>query len=350
MYMFRSQTADGVWRLAYKAISTPGEKILVQKSRTGDTKELLHVLLVVEDPRQRWVLSRSPVINPAFAIAEVIWILAGSNEASVLNYWFPRLPEFAGEGPIYDGAYGHRLRHHFGVDQIKRACDVLMANPESRQVVLQLWDVLTDLPSEDGRPRSPDVPCNLMSMMKVRNGRLEWTQIMRSNDLFRGLPYNIIQFTVLQEVLAGWLHVDVGAYNHWSDSLHVYISDVSSFSCTSDTISTSHADSLAVDATRGDELIRELFDRMSRLTNRELRETELAELDAFASAPTGYKNLLHVLSAESARRRGYYDLADTLMADCTSHALVQAWSSWQERMRTRIIGSEPNSAPSVTEP
>ena len=35
---------------------------------------------------------------------------------------------------------------------------------------------------------------------KVRQGKLEWSQIMRSNDVLLGMPYNFIQFTGLQEI------------------------------------------------------------------------------------------------------------------------------------------------------
>ena len=49
---------------------------------------------------------------------------------------------------------------------------------------------------------------------------------MRSNDIFRGLPYNFVQFTSMQEILAGWLKINVGSYNHVSDSLHIYERDL----------------------------------------------------------------------------------------------------------------------------
>ena len=50
-------------------------------------------------------------------------------------------------------------------------------------------------------------------------------QIVRSNDLFRGVPYNFVQFTSLQEILAGWLGIELGTYNQISDSLHLYTED-----------------------------------------------------------------------------------------------------------------------------
>ncbi len=312
-----------------------------QPSRRGETIELLHVGLEVDDPRQRWVISRRPAINPAFAIADALWILAGSNDASVLNYWFRHLPEFAGDGPTYAGAYGYRLRQHFGVDQVKRACAALSSDPKSRQVVLQFWDVLADLPEADGIPRSADVPCNLMSMLKVRNGRLEWTQVLRSNDLHRGLPNNLVQFTLLQEVMAGWLGLEVGGYHHWSDSLHIYTDTLEEFSCADGAAEETNADSLAVPIDRGGPLVDEMYRRMVMLTAPELSESQLSEIISMGDAPVSYQNLLRVLGAESAPRRGRLDKAQAVMADCKNPQLVQVWSGWLDRVRRTPASQVP---------
>lgn len=333
MEFFRGSTADEVWRQAYMALTGTSARSKPQASRAGDTLELLHAAFEISDPRQRWVVSRHPAINPAFAIAETLWILAGSNDANVLNYWFPSLPEFQGEGPVYSGAYGYRLRKHFGIDQIRRACEALAANPASRQVVLQLWDSRSDLPHADGAPRSADVPCNVVSLLKVRDGRLEWTQIMRSNDIHRGLPYNLVQFTVLQEVMAGWLGLEVGGYHHWSDSLHVYVHDRTRFSSKKVTRLESNTDSLAIANARGEALIADLYRRMVELTTDEVGESQLAGLISIPDAPVGYQNLFCVLGAESARRRGRPDQAEAVMASCSNPQLQQVWSAWWARTR-----------------
>ena len=59
-------------------------------------------------------------------------------------------------------------------------------------------------------------------------------QIMRSNDLHLGLPHNLVQFTSLQEILAGWLGLEPAGYHHLSDSLHVYEKDRENFRLLSD--------------------------------------------------------------------------------------------------------------------
>jgi len=309
-----------------------------QPSRAGDTLEILHAAFEISDPRQRWVNSRTPPVNPAFGVAEAIWMLAGSNDAAVLNYWFPRLPEFAGKGTTYPGAYGYRLRRHFGLDQIRRAYEVLSNNTVSRQVVLQLWDVCTDLSHPDGTPRNSDIPCNVISLLKVRHGRLEWTQVMRSTDLHRGLPYDIIEFTILQEVMAGWLGLGIGGYHHWSDSLHVYSDAAAHFSCEPGFLPERNSDFLAVTADQGEAIIKELYRRTVGLTRSELLEGELQELTSMPEAPAGYQNLLRVLGAESARRRARRDQAEAIMAACTNPQLIQAWSLWWKRIMSLTRG------------
>lgn len=332
MEIFRSRTADGVWCQAYEAVMAMAAHAK-QPSRIGETLELLHVALEIDDPRQRWVISRRPAMNPAFAIAEALWILAGKNDADVMNYWFPNLPRFAGNGPTYAGAYGHRLRNHFGIDQVKRACDALSSDSRSRQVVLQFWDVLTDLPQTDGVPRSSDVPCNVISMLKVRNGRLEWSQVLRSNDIHRGLPNNLVQFTMLQEIMAGWLCIELGGYNQWSDSLHIYVDALHEFSCSVPMAEATNTDSLAMPADRGGQLLQEMYQRMSMLTLSELSETQITDIATIGDAPVGYRNLLRVLAADSTRRRGNLEQAHALMEECTNSQLIQVWSAWVERVQ-----------------
>lgn len=345
MEVIRARTADGVWRQAHAAVMATATSTR-QPSRAGETLELLHVGLEVDDPRQRWVISRRPAINPAFAIADALWILAGSNNAKVMNYWFSNLPQFSGRGATYAGAYGHRLRKHFGVDQIKRACAALTSVPSSRQVVLQYWDVLTDLPQVDGEPRSPDVPCNVISMLKVREGRLEWTQVLRSNDVYRGMPNNFVQFTFLQEVMAGWLGLKVGGYHHWSDSLHIYADSLDAFSCGSPVAEETNTDSLALPFDQGNHLIHEMYQRMTMLTMPELSESNISEISSMTDAPIGYQNLLRVLASDSARRHGHQHQAQSLMAACTNPQLVQVWLMWLARIQGAPVNSnaQPDNA------
>jgi thymidylate synthase len=328
---FEGETADNVWRLAANELLGSPE-VPSQASRLGSVRETLHANFDIHDPRQRWVQSREPAINPAFAIAEVIWIMCGRNDSEFLNYWNPALPKFAGSGELYHGAYGYRLKHNFGLDQLMRAYQVLSADPDSRQVVLQIWDGRVDLPHSNGAPAAADIPCNICSMLNIRNERLEWTQIVRSNDLFLGVPHNFVQFTSLQEILAGWLGVEVGSYVQISNSLHCYEHDLEKYHISKAEMDILNTDNLSLPKEESDDAILAIEQTMDRLRVPDLNGTEFLRLLDGRSIPEGYRNMLCIVAADSARRRGWVREMKVAGDQNSNPALLHVWERWLKRM------------------
>ena len=78
----------------------------MQPGRGGTTKEILRAAITVNDPRQRWVASRQPPLNIAFALADVVWIMTGRNDLAFLEAWNSKLSDYVGKGPQLHGAYG----------------------------------------------------------------------------------------------------------------------------------------------------------------------------------------------------------------------------------------------------
>lgn len=334
MVVVEGDTADTVWsRAARLLLDTPSLPPI--PGRGGETRELLHCVLQVENPRQRWVLARRPSLNPAFALVEAIWILAGRNDSKIPNFWNSALSRFAGNGQTYHGAYGYRLRHHFGFDQLNRAFEVLRSSPQSRQVVLQIWDPQLDLPLPNGSPRSTDIPCNIGSHLLVRDGRLEWLQVMRSNDIFRGLPYNLVQFTTLQEVMAGWLGLEPGRYTHLSDSLHLYARDATSMRI-SEVTEPQGIDDLALPKPIADKSIHRMAERLDHLASDDLEPGDVSSLVEGGELPKPYRNMLRLAAAEAARRRGWEEEATELMATCSNPTFSSMWSAWLTRLSHNV--------------
>lgn len=329
-YSFESDSADDAWRQAANTLLGDANSKL-QDSRCGKTRELLHVTFHIHNPRERWVLSRQPGINPAFAIAEVFWILAGRNDSTFINYWNPELPKFAGQDDNYHGAYGYRLRRQFGFDQLERAFTALDKNPSSRQIVLEIWDSESDFPRADGSPVSEDIPCNICSMLKVRDDHLEWMQIMRSNDLFLGTPHNFVQFTMLQEIIAGWLRLDIGGYGHFSDSLHAYEDRVDKFSVARTVPTATNSDQLGLPKPESDVVLQKVMDILEALTAPDLSLTKFRDLCALDELPEGYRNLIFIVAADGARRRNWHADMDRAAANCTNPMLRLAWEGWRQR-------------------
>jgi thymidylate synthase len=324
----------------------------VQPGRNQPTRELLHVAFSISQPRQRVVFARP--FNPAQAVAEVIWILSGGNASGFLQEWNPRLKEYLDAGSVsFHGAYGYRLGSwpslpaHAAealrvglcdepkIDQLRAAFEALSTNADSRQVVLQIWNAEMDMPNP--APRSRDIPCNIVSHPMIRNGRLEWLQVMRSNDLFWGTPINFIQFMCLQEIMAGWLDVDVGEYVHVSDSLHVYERhwlelDGLELEETANR-PTNSSDLRIVEYAEWEQVFAVVAMAAVQLSDSEVNpDSARGIVQRVEGVPSAYAEWIALLAAESLRKRGYEaDAADLIVK--AGEYWMTSWLSWYERKK-----------------
>ena len=327
---FSGKTADEVWQQAANVLRSDYAHVN-EGSRGGITHEILQATFRIEDPRQRWVSTRQPAMNPAFALAEVVWIMAGRNDSAPINFWNPKYPDFAGTGETYHGAYGHRLRRQSGIDQLERAYLALKTKSSSRQVVLQIWDATTDMPQENGKPTACDVPCNIVSMLKVRDRKLHWTQVIRSNDLMLGVPHNFVQFMTLQEIMSGWLGVEPGPYVQWSDSLHVYERDLDDLHRQAMPPSPPSTDDFAIPKSESDAALAHLSESLDILRQPNMTLSEVHQIAQMSNLPSAYQNALCVIAADAARRTLGLKAADEIASKCSSPVLSSLWERWRDR-------------------
>lgn len=222
MLVLSAGSASELFAAACRAVLEGGTPVA---PRGMATVEVIRASLCLTDPRRRLVdIPPTRVLNPAFAAAESVWILSGSDEPWIYLY-NQQLTAYADNGRLM-GAYGPRLRHwHNKVDQLDQVRQILATDPDSRRAVVQLFD-----PSADFHGYK-DVPCTLCYRFFLRHGRLEMHTTMRSQDLWLGFCYDIFTATILQELLAGWLGVELGNYYHNVDSLHLYLRDVPEVGC-----------------------------------------------------------------------------------------------------------------------
>ena len=328
--LITGSTANEVWK-------TAANLLLKQKNilmgRNGEVYELPHAFITIENPRQKWIYDRIPPVSIGFALAELVWILNGEERSEVINYWNPSLPKYAGEGEVYYGAYGKRIRSHFGFDQLEKSYHALQNVPESRQVVIQIYDVETDFPIDNGQPRSKDIPCNICSLLKVRDGKLEWSQIMRSNDILLGMPYNFVQFTSIQEIISGWLGIEVGSYNHYSDSLHLYRSHLNKIGIGKER-EMENPDSLSINRNESERIFKEMYDRMTALIDMNISEKEIFSLAQLNSEYTAYNNIMLIIAAYVAKKTGNNDLVDEVVGMCCNDMYKAMWSRWANKKGT----------------
>lgn len=204
-----------------------------QPSRDGEVKEMMDVKTHIINPYRRCVGGYERNANIFFLLAEAMWIALGKKDVQFLTFFNKKMAEYSDDGETFHAPYGYRLRHwgirtedkfvedglcaSKGYDQVIDAIKILTDNPNTRQVVMEIWN-----PNFDLGYKTKDIPCNDIVMLKIRDGKLITTIGNRSNDLHLGLPTNIFQFSFLTELIAGALGIELGTQTHNSQSLHIY--------------------------------------------------------------------------------------------------------------------------------
>ena len=98
---------------------------------------------------------------------------------------------------------------------------------------------------EDTARESKDIPCTYGLSFLVRENQLHVTTIMRSNNAWTLLPYNVFEFTLLAEIVASRVHVPLGSYTHHCISLHLYEND---FTAAEKWLNIDHEEAITMDA------------------------------------------------------------------------------------------------------
>ncbi len=215
-----------------RAISKTVENGSIISPRGLTTKELNDVVIQYKNPEYPFTFAYGRMINLAFAMAEVIWILSGRRDVEMVGYFNKQIKEYSDDGEVFNAAYGHRMRHWGtnagnedplgnvieGYDQLNDAVKKLQKDPMTRQAVMSYTDLYRDGVDRDTKDR----PCNTTSHFLLRDGKLNLIQTMRSNDVIWGAPYNLIQWSHVLQYVAAQLQVPVGTLTFHISSLHVY--------------------------------------------------------------------------------------------------------------------------------
>ncbi len=211
-YFFGS-TVDDLLRDVIIEIKDNGSFI---KPSKGKCKELIGVVLELNNPRAR--LSRTEIKGTPFScLGELCWYLAGSKQLDFIKYYIKEYEESADNDIIY-GGYGPRLFNLTGINQIGQVIYQLKKK-DSRKAVIQLFA------AEDLSQPHNDVPCTCFLQFFKRDEKIHLITYMRSNDVYKGFPHDVFCFTMLQEIIARRLSLDMGFYKHIVGSIHLYESD-----------------------------------------------------------------------------------------------------------------------------
>lgn len=183
--------------------------------RGMSTMEIVNAQIMIQRP---WLIPfevGNRNLRPFIGCVEALQLVGQVAAPNVVLKGSGAFKQFTNDG-IFHGAYGQRV---YG--QLSEVVETLRRDPDSRQAVMTIFNAATDL----GRGKN-DIPCTLTIQFLIRKDKLNMRVNMRSNDVFLGLPYDLVQFGALQGAIAKALNVEMGWYCHTAGSLHMYLRDL----------------------------------------------------------------------------------------------------------------------------
>jgi thymidylate synthase len=184
--------------------------------RGAMTRELTGFTFRLANPRARRIALPARDWKESLAVGELCWHLSQSDSLEFLSYYTSTWEQFSDDGKrITSSCYGRRI---FGGNhsQWARARAALTSDPATRRAALSLVDPQADLTA------AKDVSCITSIQFLLRSDRLDALTTMRSCDVMWGMCYDVYFCTMLQEFMAAELGVELGSYQHFAGSLHVY--------------------------------------------------------------------------------------------------------------------------------
>ena len=194
------------------------DRILQHGIPFGDTKALFNIGFYITDPLDNKIITnkeRKWSLN--YAESEWQWYLSGDSNVRKLGEIYGKIPaiwkRMANEHDLVNSNYGWQWMRE---DQLSKVINILRDEKDTRQAAISIYD------GKEMYMYEHDTPCTYAIQFTIIDGLLCMSVYMRSNDLWYGFCNDQYQFSLLQELVASMLGIEVGWYYHHAHNMHLY--------------------------------------------------------------------------------------------------------------------------------
>lgn len=197
----------------------------VDSPRGQKTHEITNITMRLTNPKSNMFKNVARDIPKKYLAAELLWYFSGRNDVDFINRYSSFWNKITNPDGSLNSAYGNLIfdKRDSGNNesQWKWAYDSLVKDRDSRQALIHF-----------NRPEhqfegNKDFVCTLNGVFIIRDNKLHFSTIMRSNDVFFGLTFDLPFFTLLQQQMHRHLvniypGLELGSYTQFDVSLHAY--------------------------------------------------------------------------------------------------------------------------------
>jgi thymidylate synthase len=220
------------------------EKILKfgdeRQCRNSITKSIFGIRMVFDLTDNTIPIITTKKMSIKTIIKELLWFISGDTNNETLNkqgvhIWDgnSKRDEDSNEYNLNDNdlgpIYGFQWRHwganytnchdnyeNKGIDQLQECINSIKNSPASRRMMVSAWNV-----SDIKKMALP--PCHSLFQWYVSsNNELSLQLYQRSGDMFLGVPFNILSYSLLVHMVAHLTNLKPGKFIHIIGDAHIY--------------------------------------------------------------------------------------------------------------------------------
>ena len=187
--------------------------ILKEGSLRGNTRVLFNQGFLIENPLDNLISTPYRKWSDTYAKREWNWYLSGNPDATEIAKHAPIWKNMMHPNGSVNSNYGYQWMRN---DQLEYAIHHLRLDSLTRKAAISIFD------GKEYLSYSKDTPCTHGIDFTIEDGKLCMTVMMRSNDLVFGFCNDQYCFSMLQEMVAERLELELGWYYHFATNLHIY--------------------------------------------------------------------------------------------------------------------------------
>lgn len=208
--MLKVYSANEAYQYLINHIKENG-KLIITGFNKSLTIEILGFSYRNYCPRDRIITEINRKFPIKCAMAEFLWYMSTSNKVNLITPYLKNWINYSDNGKTVNSNYGFQWKNQLS-DIINR----LKNDKHTRQAIVDLYI------KEHSWLDSKDVVCTPYFQFFIRDDKLNLIVNARSRDLISGECIDQFTFTLLQELIANELEIDVGWYQLNCGSLHIY--------------------------------------------------------------------------------------------------------------------------------
>ena len=213
------KTMNIQYRQTCKDLLEKGHPVESPNASRGNSFELNNYMFTVDDIDDNVITLKTRNTSLTYLAAELLWYWQSRNDVDFIGKFAKLWSRISDDGKTSNSAYGYLLQEKHGFNQIETIIELLQKDPSSRRAVMNL-----NVPNPNVATTKDEI-CTICLNYFIRDGKLNCTGMMRSNDIIFGLTYDITYFTQLQKYIARRLGIPTGSYTHFATSIHGYDRD-----------------------------------------------------------------------------------------------------------------------------